>query len=256
VIAVVGLDETLEGEEGDASNYSAGGDKKDLQLPASQRALLEALEKTGRPLVTVAAVGSSLNVPQGNAQLIAWYPGQAGGTALARILFGEVSPSGKLPVTFYRSVEDLPAFTDYSMKNRTYRYFGGTPLYPFGFGLSYVPFELSGMEADADHVTVAVKNAGSMDAENVVEVYVKALDSADAAPHPALAGFRRVALKAGEEKTVSVPFDRTAFIVVNEAGERVKGGSRFAVYAGLSQPDARSIELMGVSPLTKELTLD
>ena len=256
VIAVVGLDETLEGEEGDNGNYSASGDKKDLRLPASQRALLEALEKTGKPLVTVVAVGSALNVPQGNAQLIAWYPGQAGGTALARILFGEVSPSGKLPVTFYESVDDLPDFTDYSMKNRTYRYFEGTPLYPFGYGLSYSTFEVSAMEADEKGVRVTVKNTGTMDAENVVEVYVKALESADAPLHPALAGFRRVALKAGEAKTVTVEYDRTAFTVVNEAGERVSGGKRYEVYAGLSQPDARSVQLMDLAPLKAEVVLN
>ena len=255
VIAVVGLDETLEGEEGDNGNYSASGDKKDLQLPESQRALLEALEKTGRPLVTVVAVGSAVNVPQGDAQLIAWYPGQAGGTALSRILFGQVSPSGKLPVTFYESVDDLPEFTDYSMKNRTYRYFEGTPLYPFGYGLSYVPFEAGDLEADGEKVTLTVKNAGHMDAEAVVEVYVKALDSADAVPHPALAGFKRVALKAGEAKAVSIAYDKTAFTVVNEAGERVSGGRRFAVYAGFSQPDPRSVELTGASPLEAEVIL-
>ena len=255
VIAVVGLDETLEGEEGDNGNYSASGDKIDLRLPASQRALLEALEKTGRPLVTVVAVGSALNVPQGDAQLIAWYPGQAGGTALARILFGEVSPSGKLPVTFYESVDDLPDFTDYSMKNRTYRYFTGTPLYPFGFGLSYSTFEVKDMAADGKAVTVTVRNTGKTDADNVVEVYVKALDSADAPLHPALAGFRRVSLKAGEEKAVTVEYVRNAFTVVNEAGERVPGGRRFAVYAGLSQPDPRSVALMGAAPLQAEVTL-
>ena len=136
VIAIVGLDETLEGEEGDVSNYSASGDKKDLLLPESQRAMLDALVKTGKPLVTVLAAGSSVNVAQGDAQLVAWYPGQAGGTALAEILFGHVSPSGRLPVTFYQSVDDLPEFTDYRMANRTYRYFNGTPLSPFGYGPS------------------------------------------------------------------------------------------------------------------------
>ncbi len=255
VIAVVGLDETLEGEEGDASNYSASGDKKDLLLPESQRELLAALEKTGKPLVTVVAAGSSVNVLPGNAQLIAWYPGQAGGTALSAILFGRVSPSGKLPVTFYESVDDLPPFTEYSMKNRTYRYFQGRPLYPFGYGLTYSSFALSGLQVEGGRVRVTAKNTGGTDAENVVEVYVKALDSADAAPHPALAAFRRVALKAGEEKTVELTCDKTAFTVVNEEGERVSGGKRYAVYAGFSQPDARSVELTGASPLKVEITL-
>ena len=255
VIAVVGLDETLEGEQGDASNFSASGDKKDLRLPDSQRTLLEALEKTGKPLVTVVAVGSAVNVPEGNAQLIAWYPGQAGGTALARILFGQVSPSGKLPVTFYQSVNDLPDFTDYSMKNRTYRYFEGTPLYPFGYGLSYASFQVSDMAADAQGASVTVTNESGIPAETVVEVYVKAMDSADAPLHPALAGFKRVALQPGEAKRVSVAFDKTALTVVNQAGERVPGGRRFAVYAGLSQPDERSAQLMGMAPLSREISL-
>jgi len=255
VVAVVGLDETLEGEEGDTSNFSASGDKKDLLLPESQRALLQALAKTGKPLVTVVAAGSSLNVPEGNAQLIAWYPGQAGGTALSEILFGRISPSGKLPVTFYESVDDLPAFTDYSMANRTYRYFAGRPLYPFGYGLSYTSFALSGLKADGAQASLTVKNTGGMDAETVVEAYIQALDTAYAPPHPALAGFGRVSLKAGEEKTVSLRFDRNAFTVVNDEGERVPGGGRYAVYAGLSQPDARSVELMGLAPLTTEITV-
>ncbi|MBQ8160457.1 MAG: glycoside hydrolase family 3 C-terminal domain-containing protein, partial [Clostridia bacterium] len=135
VIACVGLDETLEGEEGDASNFSASGDKISLNLPDNQMRLMKVLEETGKPMVTVLTAGSSLNVPEGDAQLLTWYPGQAGGTALAKLLFGEVSPSGKLPVTFYTSVDELPEFTDYSMKNRTYRYFEGEALYPFGFGL-------------------------------------------------------------------------------------------------------------------------
>ena len=255
VIAIVGLDETLEGEQGDASNYSASGDKPDLNLPASQRRLMKALAETGKPLVAVVAVGSALNVPEGDAQLIAWYPGQAGGTALAKILFGQVSPSGKLPVTFYESADDLPDFTDYSMKNRTYRYFTGTPLYPFGFGLSYADFQVKDMAADGKGVTVTVRNAGRMDAENVIEVYVKAVESADAPLHPALAGFKRVALKAGEEEAVSVAYDKNAFTVVNEAGERVSGGKRFEVFAGLSQPDERSVALMGTAPLKREITL-
>ena len=119
VIACVGLDETLEGEEGDTGNFSASGDKVTLSLPESQQRLMKTLAATGKPLVTVLTVGSSLNVPEGDAQLLAWYPGQAGGTALARILFGEVSPSGCLPVTFYKGLEDLPEFAgpsrDYSL---------------------------------------------------------------------------------------------------------------------------------------------
>lgn len=249
VIACVGLDETLEGEEGDTGNEYTSGDKFDLQLPATQRILMENLEKTGKPLVTVVAVGSALNVPQGNAQLLAWYPGQAGGTALTEILFGKVSPSGKLPLTFYHDVNDLPEFTDYNMTNRTYRYYTGTPLYPFGYGLSYAKFDVTDLQAARDAVTVTVTNKGDMAAENVVQVYVKDKTSKWATPNPRLAGFARVALEAGESKTVTVKLDALTFTVVNDEGERINDGKSFDLYVGLSQPDARSVELMGQAPL-------
>ena len=250
VIAVVGLDETLEGEQGDVGNYSASGDKPDLNLPGCQRRLLDALSKTGKPLVTVVVTGSALNVPQGGAQLIAFYPGQAGGTALASILFGGTSPSGKLPVTFYRSTDDLPAFTDYSMKNRTYRYFGGSALYPFGFGLSYSAFEMKDLAADRFSVRVTVKNTGKMPAANVVQVYARDMDSPFSPPNAPLVGFLRIVLEPGEERRVMVPYDKNAFTVVNDAGERVPGGSRFEISVGFSGPDRRSVELTGAAPLT------
>ena len=253
VVAVVGLDEFLEGEEGDASNYTNSGDKIDLNLPASQRRMLDALEKTGKPLVTVIAAGSALSVPQGNAQLVAWYPGQAGGRALARILFGQVSPSGRLPVTFYQSIDDLPEFTDYDMKGRTYRYFEGTPLYPFGFGLSYTRFELSDLAAGKDAAFVTVKNAGDMAADAVVQVYIRSNESPFAPVHPALAGFARVNLAPGEEKRVRIDYHHTALTVVNDQGERVSGGPTFSVYASLTQPDPRSTELTGQAPLAATL---
>ena len=249
VIACVGLDETLEGEEGDTGNEYTSGDKFDLQLPATQRVLMEALEKSGKPLVTVVAVGSALNVPQGNAQLLTWYPGQAGGTALTEILFGKVSPSGKLPLTFYHDVNDLPEFTDYNMTNRTYRYYTGTPLYPFGFGLSYAKFDVADLKADQEKVTVKVTNTSDVDAETVVQVYVKDQTSKWEVVNTKLAGFVRVALKAGESKEVAVKLDPLAFTVVNDQGERIRDGKTFDVYAGLSQPDARSVELMGQAPL-------
>ncbi len=259
VIACVGLDETLEGEEGDTGNFSASGDKLNLQLPGSQQLLMEALEKTGKPLVTVLTVGSALNVPQGDAQLLTWYPGQAGGKALAEILFGQISPSGKLPVTFYHTVDDLPEFTDYSMKNRTYRYYEGEALYPFGFGLSYTAFELTGMQWSmrdgASHVTAHVRNTGSMDAETVVQVYIKAKDSPFAPLHPRLAGFARVAVKAGGEAEVTIPLDKHAFTVINDKGERVGGGCHYTLYTGFNQPDARSVALSGAAPMQCDITL-
>ena len=254
VIACVGLDETLEGEEGDTGNYSASGDKVTLSLPESQQRLMKTLAHTGKPLVTVLTVGSSLNVPEGNAQLLAWYPGQAGGTAAARILFGEASPSGRLPVTFYQSLEDLPEFTDYRMTNRTYRYFEGEPLYPFGFGLSYTSFEVSGLKASRESVTFTVTNTGRMDAETVAQAYVK-LPHPDAAPHACLAGFGRVAVPAGASCEVTLPLNPDAFTVVNDAGERVPFIGEAAVFAGLSQPDPLSERLTGIPCLRAALTI-
>ncbi len=248
VIACVGLDETLEGEQGDASNYSASGDKITLKLPDSQVRLMEALAATGKPLVTVLAAGSSLNVPQGNAQIVAWYPGQAGGTALADILFGEVAPSGKLPVTFYHSTDELPDFTDYSMKNRTYRYFTGKPLYPFGYGLSYTTFTIQLVNADEHQVTVKVTNTGNMEAETVLEVYAQT-DDPDTAIHPHLCAFGRVALKAGETKEKTLLLDTNAFTVVREDGQRMDAQGRKEIWVGFSQPDERSFELTGERPL-------
>ena len=254
VIACVGLDETLEGEQGDASNYSASGDKITLNLPDPQQRLLDALEATGKPMVTVLAVGSALYVPQGNAQLLAWYPGQAGGTALAEILFGEVSPSGKLPVTFYHNVDELPEFTDYSMKNRTYRYFEHDAWYPFGYGLSYTQFGLTVTSLDEKGAKGEVENLGEMDAETVVEVYAQCADP-DTARNPHLIGFKRVFVKAGEKAEVKVDFDKRAFTVVRADGKREKVSGNWEVTLGFHQGDARSVELTGEAPVKKMITL-
>jgi len=246
-IACVGLDATLEGEEGDTGNEYFSGDKKDLLIPESQRKLMATLQKSAKKLVTVIAAGSNVNVDEGNAKIFAWYPGQAGGTALARILFGEVNPSGRLPLTFYRDVNDLPAFEDYAMTNRTYRYFEGTPLYPFGFGMGYTTFEVTGAEEKDGTVTLRVKNTGDVDGETVAQVYV-ACDSPLAPAHPRLCGFKRIAVKAGETIEAQVKLDPLTMTVVNEDGERVNV-EHATLYAGLNQPDARSIELTGQKPV-------
>ena len=247
-IVCVGLDAGLEGEEGDTGNEYFSGDKKDLLLPESQRKLLRAVRCKAKKMVTVIAAGSNLNVPEGDASLFAWYPGQAGGKALARILFGEVNPSGKLPLTFYHDVSELPDFEDYSMKNRTYRYFEGTPLYPFGFGLSYTEFEVADARTEEGKVIAVVRNTGKVDGETVVQVYA-ACDSEDAPLHPRLCGFGRISLKAGEEKELCVKLDPLTWTVVGEQGER-RAVSRGTLYIGLNQPDDRSVELTGQKPLS------
>ena len=247
-IACVGLDAGLEGEEGDTGNEYFSGDKKDLLIPESQRKLMDVLQKSAKKLVTVIAAGSSLNVSGGNAKLFAWYPGQAGGTALAEILFGEKNPGGHLPVTFYRDVSDLPAFEDYSMKNRTYRYFTGDVLYPFGFGLSYTKWSVSDPEMKNGEIAVRVRNEGTMDGDAVIQVYVS-IDSPDAPVHPRLCGFRRAAVHAGNEAVVSVPLDRLAGTVVNDQGERISV-PHMTFHIGMSQPDPVSVRMSGVQPVT------
>jgi beta-glucosidase len=245
-IACVGLDAGLEGEEGDTGNEYFSGDKNDLLIPESQRKLLKTLEKSAKKLVTVIAAGSSLNVAEGNAKVFAWYPGQAGGTALAELLFGEKNFSGHLPLTFYRDVNDLPDFEDYSMVNRTYRYFTGKPLYPFGFGLSYTSFALKGAKEEDHEVTVEISNTGDRDGETVLQVYV-ACDSSYAPVHPRLCGFRRIALKRGETKAFEVQLDPYTDTVINDAGERCKV-DHYTLYAGICQPDELSVKLTGVQP--------
>ena len=220
-IACVGLDAGLVGEEGDTGNEYFSGDKQDLLIPESQRKLMAVLEKSAKKLVTVIAAGSSLNVQGGNAKVFAWYPGQAGGTALAELLFGEKNFSGHLPVTFYENVSDLPDFEDYSMKNRTYRYFTGKPLYPFGYGLSYSRFTVSGAASDGKTVQAEVMNDGTMDGDAVVQVYVKC-KSPFAPVHPRLCGFQRVGVKAGEKRKVSVKLDPLTDTVIDDEGNEVK----------------------------------
>ncbi len=246
-IACVGLDATIEGEEGDTGNEFSSGDKKDLRIPESQRRLMHVLAENAKKLVTVVAAGSSLNVPEGNAKVFAWYPGQAGGTALASLLFGERNFSGRLPLTFYRQVEDLPPFEDYSMENRTYRYFTGSPLYPFGHGLSYTTFEVKAAQEKDGFVEAEIANTGDRDGETVVQVYVSC-DSPFAPLHPRLCGFARVCLRAGACSSFRVQLDPLTDTVVNDAGERIPV-EHSRLYVGLSQPDDLSIRLCGVRPI-------
>ncbi len=245
-IACVGLDAGLEGEEGDTGNEYFSGDKKDLNVPESQRRLMSVLEKSAKKLVTVIAAGSSLNVSGGNAKVFAWYPGQAGGTALAGLLFGEKNFSGHLPLTFYQDVNDLPPFEDYSMKNRTYRYFSGKPLYPFGYGLSYTNYVVTGASLEGNAVTAEVTNSGHIAGDALIQVYV-ACDSPFAPLHPRLCGFRRVSLDPGQRKSVSVDLDPLTDTVVTDTGDEQKTAS-YTLYVGFCQPDEQSVSMTGSTP--------
>lgn len=269
-VLVLGLDETLEGEEGDTGNSYASGDKKDLLLPPAQMRLLEVMINLGKPVILLNMTGSSIDLSMAisndnvKAILQTWYPGAEGGTAIADILFGKVSPSGKLPVTFYESADELPEFTDYSMKNRTYRYFTGVPQYPFGYGLTYGKVEIGNilmpnidvlLNKNAEDiyngkltVGVQIKNVSSVDTEEVIQLYIKDNKSEYAVTNHSLCGFKRVFLAAGEEKTVNVSVPTRAFMAVNNEGEYILDSNDFTLYAGVSQPDKKSITLCGVEP--------
>ena len=243
VILCVGLDATLEGEEGDTGNEFSSGDKPDLRLPESQRELIKKITEKGKPVIIVTAAGSSVNVEaECNAHIHAWYPGQYGGKALAEIIFGDISPSGKLPVTFYESAEKLPDFSDYSMTNRTYRYTTDNILYPFGYGLTYSKTECSNLSFDGKTARVTVKNTGNYDTDEVIQFYIKDT-SEGAVPNHSLCGFVRVSLKKGESIVAESEISRSAFEVVSDDGTRRIIGKEFTLYAGISQPDRLSENL-------------
>ena len=266
VIICVGLDETLEGEEGDDGNSDASGDKKDLHLPKVQEELIEKVTAVGKPTIVVLMAGSAIDLNYAeehcNAVLMAWYPGARGGRAVADILFGNVSPSGKLPITFYKDLEDLPEFTDYSMKNRTYRYMEQEALYPFGYGLTYGDAEVKEAKVSGEvtkesdiRVEVFLKNEGDTDTDEVVQIYIKDLDSKLAVPNYNLCAFKRISLKAGEEKTVEMTVPNRAMSVVDEEGERHIDSKNFKLFAGFSQPDERSRRLTGKETVEIPVTL-
>lgn len=255
VILCLGLDPYIEGEEGDAGNEFASGDKIDLRLPESQRLLVKKVMEKGKPVIIVAAVGSAINVEAAcDAVIHTWYPGQSGGKALADILFGKVSPSGKLPVTFYADADQLPAFDDYSMANRTYRYTRDNILYPFGYGLTYSKTECSDLTVSGKKAAVKITNTGKTDTDDVVQFYLKD-DSACSAKYPALCGFVRVHLKAGETKTVETEIPEIAFTSVDENGVRAVRGTNYVLYAGTCQPDPLSEKLTGTKVLSQTITL-
>lgn len=266
VILCLGLDATIEGEQGDAGNAYAAGDKLTLDLSKEQEGLLETITALGKPTVLLLSTGSAMSInfadEHCDAIIQTWYPGALGGVAAANILFGEVAPSGKLPVTFYHSVEELPEFTDYSMKNRTYRYMENEALYPFGYGLSYSKAAYSDLKVPASvgkdddfTVSVTVSNTGKYDMDEVVEIYIKDNESKFAVRNHSLCAFKRVSLKAGESKVVEIPVKNMALTVVDDHGERYVDSTKFTLYVGGSQPDARSVALTGAAPLSAEISV-
>ena len=252
VVLVVGLDETLEGEEGDTGNAAASGDKLDLLLPAGQRRLMDAVLAVGKPTVICLMAGSAIDLQQAgeraNAVLLTWYPGARGGKAVAELLLGKTSPSGKLPVTFYHDdqLARMPEFTDYAMKGRTYRYVEEEPLYPFGYGLTYGDCEVVSAKRVPEGICAEVVNRAQVDTDEVVQVYVQNEDAADAPKHPRLCAFARVHCPAGATVEAVLPIDPEQLKVVNAQGCRVDEG-RPVFYVGLGQPDERTRALTGHS---------
>jgi beta-glucosidase len=250
VVLVLGLNSRLEGEEMRVTVEGfRGGDRTSLDLPRAQQDLMEQVvaAAAGKPVVLVLLAGSAVAVNWADANvpaiLQAWYPGQAGGTAIADVLFGRVSPGGRLPVTVYRSAADLPPFEDYAMKGRTYRFSTGSPLYPFGHGLSYGRFEYTALRVPATAiagtpvpVSVMVRNAGSVVADEVVQVYVTHEDAPAGAPLRALEAFRRVTLAPGHSQRVDFTLDERALSVVHPDGERRVGPGRIGISLGGKQP--------------------
>ena len=266
VVLCLGLDETLEGEEGGEGIHYFSGDKKDLRLPECQYRLLETVIATGRPFVVCMLAGSAVDMNRmdetAGAIVQAWYPGARGGRSVADILFGAVSPSGKLPLTFYRSTEDLPEFTDYSMKNRTYRYYTGSPLYPFGYGLTYGNTGVVSARADASFeaacaqgvtLRVEVRNDSPVPTDDVLQVYVKVRGTENEVRHHRLCAVKRLSFGPGEEKTVEITVPAKAFRVVNQAGERVYEGTGAALGISFGQCDGRTEELTGKKTVWVEL---
>lgn len=255
VVFVGGLTGDVEGEEMTV-NYPgfAGGDRTDLRLPATQRALLEALHGTGKPVVLVLTGGSALAVEWADAHLpailMSWYPGQRGGTAVGEALFGDANPAGRLPVTFYRADQAMPAFDDYTMEGRTYRYFRGTPLYPFGHGLSYTRFDYRGLRTDATSVAadgrlrveVEVANTGQRAGEEVVQLYVRPLQAGPGDAQQDLRGFQRIQLSPGEKRTVS--FDLAPASALRRYDDVAEGyvvkPGRYELRVGASSADVRA----------------
>ena len=243
IIIIGGISARMEGE---------GGDKQTIELPVVQQLLVKAMHKTGRPVIFVNCSGSAIAFGsvegQYDALLEAWYPGEGGSEALAEVLFGDFNPGGKLPITFYRSNDDLPDFLDYSMKNRTYRYFTGQPQYAFGYGLSYTSFALGKGKLSAKSmkkngkltVTLPITNTGKREGTETMQVYVKRLGDAGA-PIKALKGFQKLSLKPGETKTATVVLDGEAFEYYDEAIDEL------SVYAGNYQI------LVGTSSLDRDL---
>ncbi|MCF8243350.1 MAG: glycoside hydrolase family 3 C-terminal domain-containing protein [Melioribacteraceae bacterium] len=256
VIVVMGLSPLLEGEEGESISSVNRGDRVDIGLPEHQIAYLKQMrENLEQPIIAVIMGGSPIAMPEvqelADAVLFAWYPGEQGGNGVADILFGDVNPSGRLPLTFPKSVDQLPPFEDYSMKNRTYRYMTDEPLYTFGFGLSFTKFEYSDLVLDKTEINssgminckATITNVGDYDGEEVVQFYIKDVEASVDAPLSSLRGIKRVSINKGESVTVEFTITPAMLYLIDNNGNKILEPGEFKIIIGGSSPGNRSIEL-------------
>ncbi|WP_083139952.1 glycoside hydrolase family 3 C-terminal domain-containing protein [Polaribacter reichenbachii] len=261
-IVVLGVSSQLEGEEGDSLDSSTAGDRLDYNLPENQINYLRELRKTAdrnsedkKPIVAVITGGSPVNLTEvqelADAVLFVWYPGEEGGNAVADVLFGAISPSGRLPITFPKSLDQLPPYEDYSMKGRTYKYMNKEPLYPFGYGLSYANFKYSNIKTSKQKLTkeekiilsVNIKNDSSIEADEIVQLYISDVEASVNTPNYQLIGVKRVTFKENESREVNFELSPNAFEIVNNEGERIIESGEFKIYIGGSSPMTRSDQL-------------
>lgn len=267
-IACLGISQLIEGEEGESIMSRHFGDREGIGLPENQIEFLKKMRNNSKKLVVVLTGGSAMAIPEvydlADALIYAWYPGEQGGRAVGNAIFGKAVPSGKLPVSFPYSVEDLPPYDDYAMTNRTYRYMEKEPLFPFGFGLSYTTFSYQNLtlsdatiqSGESVKASVTVSNTGDQAAEEVVQLYVTDLQASVAVPHYALKRFQRLVLPAGASQTLTFELTPEDLMIVNEAGEKVLEPGDFSIFVGGSVPSQRSLDLGAPAYLETKLRVN
>ena len=267
-VVCLGISQLIEGEEGEAIASRHKGDRVNIELPENQIVLLKKLRETSEKLVVIVTGGSAIAMPEvydlADALIFAWYPGEQGGKAVADILFGKSNPSGRLPVTFPKSIEDLPPFDDYNMKDRTYRYMTKEPFLPFGFGLSYTTFEYNNLELSSNQMaegksiqaSFSIKNTGSIKGEEVIQLYLKNPVSKHVVPLYSLKGFKRTSLSPNEQKQVQFEIEPNMLKTVTEDGTSILEKGKYQLFIGGSLPSSRSIELGSPEYLMAEFQLE
>jgi beta-glucosidase len=256
----------LEGEQSGDTNE--GGDKENLSMSGAQEQLMEEISEVDKPVVLVNMTGSCVDLRKSSqntdAIIQAWYPGQFGGQAIAEAIFGKFSPSGRLPITFYNEISEIPSFDDYSMDNRTYKFFDGNPMYPFGFGLSYGAVEYYRIRLSSakikigEDIKVSIKciNRGKMDVKEVVQVYISDDNATTRVPKRKLVGFKKIDLPVNEEQDLTFTVTSEDMAVITDSGEKVIEPGTFTVHIGGFQPDLRSMKLAGYDCLSAKFWVE